>query len=591
MDDRLTAQVEAADGKPVTIGYIRAGQGKPVVLIHGVGMHAGVWQPQVERLAERFDVIAVDMLGHGVSSLPPEKATLANYAMPVLGLLDRLGIESAFVVGHSMGALVAQEIALTAPERVKRLVSLNAVFRRPPEMAAAVRARAAGGAPADDPAALAVTLARWFGDPVPLPHAEAAIITRRALTAVDREGYLRTYRLFAEADTAHAERLSELAMPALFMTGERDPNSLPAMSATMARLAPKGRCVVIPGEKHMMALTAPDRVTEEIIAFLEERQSSAPLLMTTASEPPDPMDYRRALGAFLTGVTIVTTIDETGAPRGFTANSFTSVSLEPPLVLVCIGKQASSYSTFTTGKSFAVNVLGEHQKSISSIFASKAADKFAHVRWRPGFTGSPLIDAAVATFDCDLEQQVEAGDHMILIGRVRAFAHALGQPLGYCRGAYVSLGLSQEALADTSADMTVGAILEDDGRVLFFETEDGRYVLPAGRGIGSLADRDSLLGRLAARGIEAELGFLFAVWDEAGPKPHAHVYYRGTLRGAPKQGRLVALDDIAELPIASRPVKAMLARYVREREQDTFGIYAGNAVAGEVRRVVEPASP
>ncbi|WP_342642654.1 alpha/beta fold hydrolase [Rhodoligotrophos ferricapiens] len=590
MDERKTARVGGRDGKALTVGYIRAGHGEPLVLIHGVGMNAAVWQPQIERLADEFDVIAVDMLGHGASSLPPDPASLSDFAAPILALLDHLGIERANLIGHSMGALVAQELALTAPERVNRLISLNAVFRRSPEQAKAVLARAEGAAPAQDPDALAATLSRWFGNPVPLPLVESAALAGRALREVDPEGYLRTYRLFARADGAHGERLCELAMPALFMTGQHDPNSTPAMSAAMARLAPQGRCVIISGERHMMTMTAPDRVTAEIKAFLRDKASAAPRPLTPSTEGHEPLDYRRALGTFLTGVTIVTTIDDSGTPRGFTANSFTSVSLDPPLVLVCIGRQATTYPVFTTAKSFAINVLAEHQKPISSVFASKVADKFADVDWRPGVTGSPLIEAAVAAFDCDMEQRIEAGDHMILIGRVRGFTHTSAQPLGYCRGGYVSLGLSQEALADTSADMVVGAILEDDGRVLFFKTDSGDYVLPSGRGLGSASDPQSLHGRLAARGIDAELGFLFAVWDEAGPAPRAHVYYRGTLNGAPRQGHLIPLDDIATLPIVERPVRAMLARYVREREQDTFGIYAGSAIAGQVRRLVEPTS-
>src|SRR4051794_17579652 len=92
--------------------------------------------------------------------------------------------------------------------------------------------------------------------------------------------------------------------------------------------------------------------------------------------PIDALELRRAFGTFVTGVTVITTWDETGAPRGMTANSFTSVSLDPPLLLVCIGKGAASYPAFAAAPAFAVNLLHEGQTEVSSLFASKSTDKF-----------------------------------------------------------------------------------------------------------------------------------------------------------------------------------------------------------------------
>src|SRR5215475_7686332 len=103
----------------------------------------------------------------------------------------------------------------------------------------------------------------------------------------------------------------------------------------------------------------------------------------------DPLELRRAFGCFVTGVTVVTAIDEERRPRGFTANSFTSVSLDPPLVLVCIARSAGSFPLFACTAHFAINILSEQQRPISSRFASKQADKFADVAWHPGESGSP----------------------------------------------------------------------------------------------------------------------------------------------------------------------------------------------------------
>lgn len=337
----------------------------------------------------------------------------------------------------------------------------------------------------------------------------------------------------------------------------------------------------------MMAIASPERVTRHINAFLDTGQAAKP----QADGAFDSSEFRRALGSFLTGVTIVTTIGAEGEPRGFTANSFTSVSLEPPLVLVCIAKKALGHSAFSTSRGFAINILSESQKAQSGIFASKAADKFASVGWQAGQTGNPLIDGSVAVFDCAMEQLVDAGDHSILIGRVRDFSHNGAQPLGYCRGTYVTPGLSQEALAAVPPDTEVGAILENEGRVLFFETSDGFHELPAGRGLGTSKDPRSLKGCLAARAVEAQLGFLFAVWDDAANPSRTHVYYRGTVEGPytdDRRVRLVDIEQIAALKIADPAVRSMLARYARERTQDAFGVYVGNEVEGEVQPLAWP---
>lgn len=578
------------DKAPDGTGFIRAGSGTPVLLIHGVGMNAVIWQPQIELMRDRHDLIAIDMLGHGSSPLPPENANVSDFADQAIRLLDHLGLASVSIVGHSMGALVALEIALRAPSRVSSVVCLNAVFRRPPALAQAVRERAAALGSHGDPSAIAATLARWFGDPLPASLAGAAETARAALEDVSAEGYARTYRLFARADTQHVDRLADLAAPALFMTGSEDRNSTPAMSAAMARLAPRGQCLVLSGERHMMAIASPEKVTHHIMAFLDAGKDAA-------AKPEAPAfgagEFRRALGSFLTGVTIVTTVSAEGEPRGFTANSFTSVSLEPPLVLVCIAKKALGHSAFSTSRGFAINILSESQKAESGIFASKAADKFASVAWQSGQTGNPLIDGSVAVFDCGMEQLVDAGDHSILIGRVHDFTHNGAQPLGYCRGTYVTPGLSQEALAAAPSGTEVGAILENEGRVLFFETPDGFHELPAGRGLGSPRDACSLKGCLAAKAVDAQLGFLFAVWDDAADPSRSHVYYRGTVTApasSDRQVRLVDIDHIADLKVADPAVRSMLTRYVRERTEDAFGVYVGNEVEGEVRPLARAAS-
>ena len=254
---------------PDGTAYLSCGAGEPLVLSHGVGMQAGVWRPQMAALSDRFRVVAYDMLGHGRSRLPPAQPALADYADQLLGLLDALGLGSVNVAGHSMGALVALEFALRHPGRTRRVAALNSVYRRSPEQREAVIARAAGLGPSQDPEAIADTIGRWFGSPIPKPLRRAADELRRYLEQADPDGYGRTYRLFASADEAHVGRLPSLRMPTLFMTGEHDANSSPDMSREMAEAVGHAAVEVIADARHMMSVTHVEAVNRGLGRWLD----------------------------------------------------------------------------------------------------------------------------------------------------------------------------------------------------------------------------------------------------------------------------------------------------------------------------------
>ena len=165
---------------------------------------------------------------------------------------------------------------------------------------------------------------------------------------------------------------------------------------------------------------------------MSERESAA-------GGNPDAAALRRVLGSFVTGVTVVTTSAADGVPHGFTANSFTSVSLDPPLVLVCIGHAVEGLEVYRKCREFAVNILADSQQAISETFATEHPDRFCGVRWHKGSRGSPILEDCVASLECAPVQRIEAGDHMILIGRVVACEHSDGRPLVFCRGSYLSL--------------------------------------------------------------------------------------------------------------------------------------------------------
>lgn len=150
----------------------------------------------------------------------------------------------------------------------------------------------------------------------------------------------------------------------------------------------------------------------------------------------DQATMRTVLGHFATGVTVITAMAE-GEPVGIAANSFTSVSLDPPLVLFCAGKSSSTWPLIQKSGAFAVNVLGEHQEDISRLFASKDADRFAGVGFHTGATGSPVLTGALSFLDCRIHAEHDAGDHVIVVGRVVDLGLLEeSPPLVFFRGGY-----------------------------------------------------------------------------------------------------------------------------------------------------------
>ncbi|MEJ8572566.1 flavin reductase [Microbaculum marinum] len=168
----------------------------------------------------------------------------------------------------------------------------------------------------------------------------------------------------------------------------------------------------------------------------------------------DPKDFRMALGRFVTGVTVVTAIDPAGRPIGLTANSFNSVSLDPPLVLWSLARKSANLRAFEEASHFAINVLSVDQKEISDRFARPSEDRFAGLEWTPGAGGAPVLGGCAAVFECCSEQRYEGGDHVIFIGRVERFGHEDRVPLAYHAGGYATT-------AHYAGEFTTGPFSED----------------------------------------------------------------------------------------------------------------------------------
>lgn len=153
-----------------------------------------------------------------------------------------------------------------------------------------------------------------------------------------------------------------------------------------------------------------------------------------------PEEFKAAMGSFAAGVTVITTVDADGVPHAVTATAFSSVSIRPPLCLVCIDKRARPYRPLLLKGRFAVNILNAQQEALSMQFAAPVADRFASVAWWPGdVTGCPILEGALAWMECEVTEVHSGGDHDIILGRVTSVQVHEGTPLVYWRGKYSSL--------------------------------------------------------------------------------------------------------------------------------------------------------
>ncbi len=285
----------------------------------------------------------------------------------------------------------------------------------------------------------------------------------------------------------------------------------------------------------------------------------------------------------MTGVTVVTAHDVNGAPLGFTANSFTSVSLDPPLVLVCVANTSRNFETLVKATGFAVNILAEDQTNVSNTFARPVEDRFATVGWHKGPHGAPILDGVTAWFDCSMHKTVDAGDHTILIGQVEGFDAAATPGLGYARGAYVTPSTAVEAI-EPSPNLVVSALIERNGEILLLEDGKGGLALPEQR-VKSEGVSASLTQLIASTGLKAEPGFVYSVFDDG---KHQHISFMcQTAEGEPSKGAFVPMTAEAFAGVSDHAILSMLKRFATESPLGNFGMYYGNQHSGEVRPVLK----
>lgn len=265
MDTKKVATGRAPDGTAFDV----YGNGEPVFLIHGVGLDRSVWVEQLAALSvTHHQIIVYDTLGHGASRLPPEDASLSHYSQQLLSLMDHLRVPVANIVGHSMGALIALDFAINHPSRALRVAAISGVFSRSKQAKENVLARALRLRSSSQHDFADATISRWFGDPVSPCFQDATTKIRTIFSKLDPVGYARAYQTFATSDSINAHRFNELTMPSLFITGELDHNSTPAMSRAMAERAPRARLEILGNAGHMITMTHAKYVNEALIAFL-----------------------------------------------------------------------------------------------------------------------------------------------------------------------------------------------------------------------------------------------------------------------------------------------------------------------------------
>lgn len=147
--------------------------------------------------------------------------------------------------------------------------------------------------------------------------------------------------------------------------------------------------------------------------------------------------FRRVMGSFASGVTVVTVMGKDGTPTGFTASAITSLSIDPRMLLVCVSEHSSTLAAVKDAGSFNVNILSAQQQEVAQQFATRRDDRFGGVRWHPGrVTGAPVLDGSLAYAECILKDTCQGGDHVILMGEILAGDAHEAEPLLYFRGRY-----------------------------------------------------------------------------------------------------------------------------------------------------------
>lgn len=374
-----------------------------ILLLHGAGQTRAVWSTVAEALVQAGrHVVSLDLRGHGGSEWPADgRYDMAAYAEDLRAVLAQMGSRPVVVAATLGGWIAALALSSDAANLAAGLVLVDMPVRSMPEAARQIGARLQQTQTKGQP--------EW--DP-------------RVIGSMD---------LGAVADNLLGAAPG-LNLPTMILRGGISWVRHSPGAAEFDAALPNAEVIAVDDAELLVMTDRTEALLAYLLDFLERKQPRAAGEFRAGS---DARTLRDAMGCFATGITIVTSCGRDGAPIGLTANSFTSVSLDPPLLLVCIANTAGTAPHLREAEHFAVNVLQTAQQPASNRFAGKGEDRFAATAWHSGETGMPLLDGSLVSFECKRHAVHDGGDHFLLVGEVvRAQFEPRRDPLLYFRGKY-----------------------------------------------------------------------------------------------------------------------------------------------------------
>ncbi|GAA0761957.1 flavin reductase (DIM6/NTAB) family NADH-FMN oxidoreductase RutF/pimeloyl-ACP methyl ester carboxylesterase [Erythromicrobium ramosum] len=373
-----------------------------ILLVHGAGQTRAVWGTVAEGLVQAGRrVVSLDLRGHGGSEWPEGgRYDLAAHVEDLRAVLAQLGSRPVVVAATFGGWIASIALSVDGSNLAAGLVLVDMPVRSDPQVAKDIgeRLRKVGTKVSD-----------W---------------DNRALDGVD-------------LDAVSAQLLDagpSLKLPTLVIRGGISWVRQAEGTKEFDKSLPDAEVFEVADADLLVMTDRTEALLAHLLDFLERKQ---PRTANEFRAGSDARTLRDAMGCFATGITVVTALGDDGAPIGLTANSFTSVSLDPPLLLVCIAKTSGTAHRLREAEHFAVNMLQTSQQPTSNRFAGKGQDRFAATAWHSGETGVPLLDGSLGSFECKRHAVHQGGDHFILIGEVvRAQYEPRRDPLLYFRGKY-----------------------------------------------------------------------------------------------------------------------------------------------------------
>jgi 3-oxoadipate enol-lactonase len=435
--------------------------GATVVLLHSLALDSSIWAGLLPRLTPFAAVLRCDLPGHGRS--PGLGATTIEEMADAVAeaVRERVSTRTGAVVvwGMSLGGSVAQAVAARHPDLVDAL-GLSDTTAWYGEQAPLRWAERAQVAVRDGMRALSgFQLDRWFSPDFLAANQELAQGLLELFATMDIDSYVTTCTAMGTMDLREAT--STITMPTTITVGELDPATPVVHAHDLADRIAGSRIVVIPGCSHLSPLEAPELFAREVEALCRKAVGRDPITGLMKAHPPvpssplsscevsmsvaedvsqqieiDSASYRRVLSTFATGVVAIAGLGPDGIPTGLAANSFSSVSLDPPLVSFCVAHTSSSWPLIKSRPRFSINILAEDQHHVCTALARKGGMKFDGLDWSLSNTGCLVIDGATARLEVTVEDEVLAGDHVIVIARVQALCAAERDPLVFFQGAY-----------------------------------------------------------------------------------------------------------------------------------------------------------